>query len=444
MGPKLWFAIAIALLVPWHIGWVVKNQHFARPPLPIGDGPDYESIAYSLHRGDGFQFAWQDPQWQEPYLRDPDASKYTQLSRHDWPGPTASRPPLYPALISLVYGLVPRGPAAFASVRLVSALLTALAGSVAVGIAVTITARIAPAKSIANFAALTTILLALMDRTIRTYSVDFLTEPLALCLTTILVAIGIRLLDADSARRIWRSIMLLSLITALLVLTRSLVVFWVPGLVGMVWVSTRPRTWTRGFVFLLGFLVLVAPWWFRNIAVLDRWMPLGGQGAASLRGGYSDEALADHGNWHGAAEDRIQKALTDDPSSQGLSAAEREVALADLASRETHEWIQANRGQLPRLLAMRLVTHWGPYFGPSLFWRFGILGGFVALLIHRRQESIWLVGLPLVNTFTVLCLYEAGGRFLVPLYGILYAVAGIGVSCGISAIAARLRSLYRK
>lgn len=444
MGPKVWFLVAIALLLPWHAGWIIANPKFARPPLPIGDGPDYETIAYSLHRGEGFQFAWEDPQWQEPYLRDPDALQYTQLTRNDWPGPTASRPPLYPTVISLVYCLIPRGPAAFAAIRLLSAMFTALAGAVSVGIAVTITARITPAHSISTIAALTTILLALMDRTIRTYSIDFLTEPLALCLTTLLVATGIALIDTDTQPRVWRKILLLSCLTALLVLTRSLVVFWVPGLVLMVWFSVWPRNWWRGALFLIGFMVLVAPWWVRNIALLDRWMPLGGQGAASLRGGYSDEALADHGNWHSDAEDRIQKELSADPNSKSWSAAQREVALADRASLETWEWIRSHMTQLPRLLSMRLATHWGPYFGSSLLWRIGVLAGFATLLVHRRRESIWLIGLPLVNTLSILCLYEAGGRFLVPLYGVLYATAAIGVSCSIVTIAARLRSLYRR
>lgn len=444
MGPKLWFAVAIAVLVPWHVGWIATNPHFARPPLPHGDGPDYETLAYSLHRGEGFQFAWQDPQWQEPYLRDPDATQYTQLARSDWPGPTASRPPLYPALISLIYCLIPRGPAAFATIRLLSAMFTALAGAVSVGIAVSITARITPKKSVSNIAAVLTIVLALMDRTIRTYSIDFLTEPIALCLTTLVVATGIALIDTDSQTRLWRLILLLSLLTALLVLTRSLVAFWVPGLFAMVWFSARPRHWQRSLFFLLGFLVLVAPWWVRNIAVLDRWMPLGGQGAASLRGGYSDEALADHGNWHSDAEDRIQKALSEDPNSKEWSTAQREVALADRASLETRDWIQNHLAEMPRLLAMRIATHWGPYFGPSLFWRIGILAGFITLLMHRRRESTWLIGLPIINTLTILCLYETGGRFLVPLYGVLYAVAAIGV-CGIlRAMFAPLRSLYRK
>lgn len=440
MGPKVWFLIAIALLVPWHVAWIVTNPQFTRPPLPIGDGPDYETIAFSLYRGDGFQFAWDDPQWRQPYVRDPDASQYTQLSRSDWPGPTASRPPIYPALISAVYWLIPRGPAAFASIRLLSAIFTALAGAVSAGIAVSVTSRITPKKSTANIAAAITILLALMDRTIRTYSVDFLTEPLALFLTTLLVAGGITLLETTPQSRVMRIIFLLSVLTALLVLTRSLVVFWVPGLVGMVWLSALPRNWQRGAFFFLGFLVLVAPWWVRNIAVLDRWMPLGGQGAASLRGGYSDEALADNGNWHSDAEDRIQKELSEDPNSKDWSAAQREVALANRASRETREWIQSHFAQMPRLLAMRLATHWGPFFGPSLLWRIGILAGFIMLLAYRRRESIWLIGLPIVNTLSILCLYEAGGRFLVPLYGILYAVAAIGVSCSVettSRLAAR-------
>lgn len=450
MGPKVWFVIALALLVPWHLGWLLMNPQVAFPPLPLGDGPDYESIAYSLYRGDGFQFAWEDPQWREPYVNAPNALQYTQLARRDWPGPTASRPPLYPALISLVYRMIPRGPAAFTAIRLLSALLTAIAGAVSVAIAVSITSRISSKQLISIVAGATTIFLAMMDRTIRTYSLDFLTEPLALCLTTLLIATGIALIDANGSTESFRfsgpvlPVLLLSLLTASLVLTRSLVVFWVPGLVVMVWLSIRPRDRRLSMIFLSVFFILVAPWWIRNIAVLDRWMPFGGQGAASLRGGYSDEALADHGNWHSDAEDRIQQALSEDPSSEGWSASQREVALADRASRETREWIQNHIPDMPRLFAMRLATHWGPFSGTSLLWRLGIIAGMVILVMNRRRESIWLLGLPLVNTLTILCLYETGGRFLVPLYGVLYAIAAIGVSGIIDSISARLRLLYRK
>ncbi len=153
---------------------------------------------------------------------------------------------------------------------------------------------------------------------------------------------------------------------------------------------------------------------------------MGAQGAVSILGGYSDEALSDQGNWHPDAEKRLSQILQSMPDASKWSQLELERRLAVAASIETRRWAWHHFGDIPRLAMLRLKTHWGPYFGKSLIWRFGMVLGVVALLMHRRWEANWLLGLPLVSSLTVMCLYETGGRFLVPLYGLLYALAGIG------------------
>jgi hypothetical protein len=415
---------AFAVLSAWHFYHGARADTWLRPPLPHGDGPDYESIAYSLSVGDGFQFAWRSEAWQKPYREDPAADGYSQLHRLDWPGPTASRPPLYPAWIALIYSFVPRGPIGFATVRGSSIVCTALAGALAVWGTLDVTRRITDSRWVPFLAAGATLSLAMLDRTIRTYSVDFLTEPLAMLLCTCVGLCGV-CWKRDNRMRRW--LWLLSLAVAALILTRSMMIFWLPGLAILVAVSSDRGglRWTLLFVIVV--VACLAPWWIRNCIVLERWMPLGGQGAASLCGGYSDEAFADRGNWDGRVEEQLQRELDAIPGSQGWSQAQREVALADRALAKTRTWITTHPTQVPALMAMRVASHWGPFTGTSLLWRVAIVTGWIGLALLRRPERVWILGLPAISTVTIALLYETGGRFLVPLYALLYLTAGIGV-----------------
>jgi 4-amino-4-deoxy-L-arabinose transferase-like glycosyltransferase len=428
----------------WQVAHVLRSDGWNEPPHPYGDGPDYESIATSLSRGEGFQFAWQDAEWQRPYREAEHATEYTQLDRTDWPGPTASRPPGLPSIIALVYCVVPRGSTAFACIRVLQALCLATSAAIAVGWSYRCTARWHYSTWAPQLAACLALALALLDRTIRTYAMDFLTEPWALLLVTLFWALAIESLGASHPYR-WSVAMGLCL--GLLILTRSIAVFWLPGLAIFSWLAV-PRRFVRArlrivSVFVFCSLLVVSPWWIRNMRVLDAWMPWGGQGSASLRGGYSDEALNDWGNWHPEPESRIQTRIDEQPESLGWTAAQREVRLAELASAETRAWVSQNAWNLPRLIGMRIASHWGPYSGASLIWRLGVVAGWLVVFSLRRREAIWILGLPLVSTCTVALLYETGGRFLVPLYSLLYLTAAVGATHCLAAAIAGFRKETR-
>ncbi|MCA9133813.1 MAG: hypothetical protein KDA45_11690, partial [Planctomycetales bacterium] len=73
-------------------------------------------------------------------------------------------------------------------------------------------------------------------------------------------------------------------------------------------------------------------------------------------------------------------------------------------------------------------VHWNPYYGRSLLWKAAFILGLLSLLRQRHRAAWWLGGLPLVSTVVVAALYATGGRFLVPLYGVLFTLAGYGVT----------------
>ncbi|MFN7732169.1 MAG: ArnT family glycosyltransferase [Pirellula sp.] len=439
-GHKYRFFIAWLALIGWHVGQLVLSGFLYVPPLPDGDGPDYESIGYSLSRGEGFQFAWQDREWQQPYRDSGKGSQYTQFGRTDWPGPTASRPPWLPWVIGLVYRVVPRGPLAFATVRLLGAVCMATAGAIAVWLAYRIAQRWYPKSVYADVAATVAFLFAILDRTIRTYNHDFLTEPWAMLWVMVIVAIALEWCPVSSTR--WPDVGIGAVLGCLL-LTRSIAVFWLPGVVLLAaWsarIAGRNAPWRSGAMVFVAALVVVCPWWIRNMSVLDAWMPLGGQGAASLRGGYCDEALQDWGNWHGDAENRIQAALDREPGSGEWTQAKREVALAERATAETAGWVREHLGDMPTLMLQRIGTHWGPYSGAMLAFRFAVWVGWGGLLLGKRPEGVWLLGLPLLSTIVVAGLYETGGRFLIPLAPLLYLDGAIGITASIHRI---VRSIH--
>ncbi len=442
-GRMVVFCFVCAVLLGWQFYHAVRGEHWSRPPLPHGDGPDYESIATSLSEGSGYQFAWQSQEWRKPYRDDPDWDSYSQLYRRDWPGPTAARPPLYPSVIAVIYSYIPRGPVAFSVVRAFSVFCTALAGALAVSMAFEIATEIGLSRLAAMVASISTLALALLDRTIRTYSVDFLTEPFAMLLCMV-IAWGLMKWQKGNGTWVWFLTLILG--TSALIALRSIAIFWLPGLALLIAATTRVNRARWACVYVVAVVLIMTPWWIRNCVVLQRFMPLGGQGAASLCGGYCDEAFSDWGNWHGDVEERLQRELDRVPGSEGWTQAEREVALASRASSETWTWISAHPQKLLALMAMRVVSHWSPFTGASLLWRLAIAAGWIGLAWMRRREWVWMIGLPLISTATVSILYETGGRFLVPLYGLLYLTAGLGVAI----VAARwtnawfaLRRLFR-
>ena len=158
-------------------------------------------------------------------------------------------------------------------------------------------------------------------------------------------------------------------------------------------------------------------------------MPLGTQGSITMLGGYSDAALAAGGDWQYAPEFELRAELEHNPDfQQNTDPIQRELIVAREASRRVRSWIAAHWTDLPTLFSRRIVTHWNPYHGRSLLWKFAMIAGIAWLIVTKNRAALVLIGLPLLNTCVVMMLYTTGGRFLVPLYGILYTLGGIGIA----------------
>lgn len=436
------------MLLPLQWWSIACNSWWTKPPKPIGDGPDYENIAYHLWQGTGFVIDMSSPQWRQVYT--PHADEYAvHLQSAPRAMATTARPPLFPLIIAGIYHCVGRNELGFATVRLFSATCLAVAGALAVWL----TAKLLGARqcgvpwvtgsSFVAIASVATLFFMAINRTLRDYATDFLTEPLALLLMQVFVitAVGLCSTTEDQApvdeSRIQkhgrqRLAVFAGVTWGLLILTRSMFVVWLPAIWLLFFVALplgrfrRARLATSVVLFAC---LTCLPWWIRNCMVLDRLMPLGTQGATTLLGGYSDAVLKGNGDWQSEPERQLRQALEKRADFQALpSDTDREIMVATQASLQVRAWIVEHLLDLPQLMVKRIYVHWNPYSGASLLWKIPVLVGVVGLLYGRCRLAYWLVGLPLTSTVVVAGFYSTGGRFLVPLYGVLFTVSGLGIA----------------
>ena len=453
--PRTWFWITLPLLLALHVVSCLTNPWCFQPPKPNTDGPDYENIGFNLSLGRGFAFDWSDPRAIAVYQQS-ELSKLNvaDVARSNQWVPTTARPPLLPWLIGAIYTFVPRGPWAFATIRILLAVCLAVAGALSVALAVAILARTKQQKWLICTAGLATLLLALSDRNTRNYSSDFLTEPLALMLTQLFamsLLFGIlspidRKSESSDSGAVAKHALWSGFLLATMVYARSLFVFWIPGIWLLIaFASTRDKLrerWMAASLTITITLLCLAPWWIRNCLVLRTFLPLGTQGAITMLGGYSDQSLAAGGDWQYAPESLLRNELEQQETYlRQPDPIKRELIVVREASERVKRWIAAHVQDLPRLFVNRIITHWNPYHGRSLLWKLAMLFGVCWLFANRQSECWVLVGLPLLNTCVVMLLYTTGGRFLVPLYGLLYALAGIGIAGSIGWLS-QVRKVY--
>ena len=464
-------AIAFCILMVVHLFLLVRSESLYLPPLPGGDGPDYENIAFQVVARQEFGFDWGSKDWRRPYLDvsaaqlmkvdsslslDDSTSPYAiQFDRQPGLVPTTARPPLYPWMIAVLYKILTRGPTAFAAIRIFQAVAFSIAGAISVAMTQRVLRRYFGASNwCVVLGSLITLVMAIIDRTTKSYLYDFLTEPLALMLTQFFLYALLCMVtstkkfespDVQWQKRDMLALFFLGVMLALLVLTRSIFVFFMPFVFALiVWLDVSrvecdgskkalAGRWKYGAVVIMVATFVLAPWWIRNCWVLGKWMPLGTQGPISMLGGYSDEALKNHGEWNQAPEIAMRAEIEKDAKYLAeKNRVRRELMVVEEAKKRTWEWIGNHWKDLPRLGVERAISLWGPYSGRSLVWKLSFLLGAIWLVIFAPRSAVVYLAFPLMTTVLVMLLYSTGARFLVPCYGVLYSLSGIGIGGGVA------------
>jgi hypothetical protein len=431
------FTICLIFLLPLQLVAVGRDVWFWAPPKPIGDGIDYEAIGFELSRGHGWSTHFSDERWRELYQSyDPVGYEQT-LDRCSPVVADTNRPPLFPAWIATVYSIIPRGSYSSAAIRLSLAAAIAIGCSLvaAWGWCLASTSSSAWLRQYAFWIAWFTMIVVFTERNLRNYATDFLTEPFALMGFSVFAILLWNAVHRSSINfAFWSGIAF-----GLLIHCRSAFVLWIPFLPLCLWFAMMEtaipfRTkWKLILTFSVSLLLVITPWWIRNITILGELQPLGTKGPTTLLGGYCEESLNRGGEWQFGPEKRLREevlARFDLENATSQKWIEAEKIIANEASQKVTEWIQGNWASLPLLFVQRVVTEWNPYTGKSLLFKILALVGIAGLWLHDRRVLFWLTAPLLVNTIVVAGTYSIGGRFLVPTYGCFYLLVSIGCVYG--------------
>src|SRR5688572_3413394 len=230
-------------------------------PPETGDGHDYDAIAFNVWQGRGFGYQWSDETWRKPYEGIP---RYRLLlTRQSDFYPTTYRPPAMPFLLSGIYALVGRN---FTAWRVVNCGITA--GAVT-------TAAVISSQFAGIPAAIVSAAILLQSRELTRYSGMFMTEPLATLMLMLVAWTWVRSASDGwtAGRAIASGVAMGGLLAA-----RTIFILATPVLLilpGKDLSFGSKFAWKAKAVCLAVAIAVISPWWIRNVAVLDAFMPLG-------------------------------------------------------------------------------------------------------------------------------------------------------------------------
>lgn len=378
-----------------------------REPPESGDGHDYDAIAFNVWKGRGFGYVWSDEEWRRPYQGIP---RYRLLlTRKGDYYPTTYRPPGMPYLLSGVYAVAGRN---FTAWRIVNCAITAGA----VTAAAIISAQMAGLPAAAATAGV-----ALQSRELTRYSAMFMTEPLA----TLMVAL-LTLAWVHNAQRGWtiRSAVASGLAMGGLLAARTIFILSAPILLVLPGADLAFRSklaWKTKALCLAVAIVVISPWWIRNIVVTRAFMPLGTQGGINLPMGFGPRALRHQGVWASNPGDGWPEI-----AALKLDIVTSEVMLAKHRTRLTLRWMLDHPVDVIHLMRLHVWQELKPGRDVLVKWLLPVAAA--AAIILYRSRAAWVVVLVVgANILSIAMTYSAGGRFMVPVQPLLIALASAGV-----------------
>jgi hypothetical protein len=371
-------------------------------PPEAGDGHDYDAIAFNLWQGRGFGYDWSDEAWRRPYINQP---RYQGiLARRGAFYPTTYRPPAMPLLLSGVYALTDRN---FAAWRIVNCAI--MAGAVTV-------AAIISAQFAGVAAAVLTMALALRSAELTHYSAMFMTEALATFLAVLFAWTWLRnARDGLTAAGAATS----GIVLGALIAARSIFVLWMPLVLILPGRDTSfgsKFAWRTRTICLVAALLVIGPWWVRNIIVTKAFMPLGTQGGINLPMGFGPRALQSEGTWAANPGDGWPEI-----EAQKLDVVTSEVLLAKYRTGLTINWMLEHPFEVLHLMRLHVWQEIRPR-GDFLS-RWLLPTAALAALVLRKSPGVPAIVLMVcANILSIAMTYSAGGRFNVPVEPLLTAL----------------------
>ena len=361
------FVVAFAVYVTR-----ITNSGGLTEPPEAGDGHDYDAIAFNVWKGRGFGYHWSDEAWREPYVGIP---RYGPLlTRQSDYYPTTYRPPGMPLLVAGVYAAAGRN---FAAWRILNCGITA--GAVTA-------AAIVSAQFAGVPAAVLTAAVALRSRELTRYSGMYMTESLAAFFAALLALCWV-----SNAQHGWttRRAVISGAVLAGLIASRTIFVLWLPVLLVL---PGKDRSfgsrfaWRMKALSLVVAIVVISPWWIRNIIVTNAFMPLGTQGAINLPMGFGPRAIRSQGIWASNPGDGWPEI-----AARKLDVVTSEVLLAQHRSKLAINWMVEHPAEVLELMRLHV---WQEFRARrDALWRWTFPAAAVSLLIFPTHPAAWTIAL---------------------------------------------------
>ena len=406
--------ISASLIIP-----MVKSGVINRPPH-IGDGVDYDSIALNLARGRGFGYFWDDPEWRKPYVVHNKRGIYDRyLVRKGKFQVTAFRPPAYPVILSVIYRIFGRK---FFMWRVLNSFIIAAA----ILISIILAFRLGGLG-----AAIFTLLLSLTDERVHFFSERYLTEGMACFGVILLVFIFFSLLKNKKMCLFF----LAGMTFGYLVVLRNIFVLWYPfvvvivlGLFDGVWKTYFQRKNSLAcLLFLVGALILPLPWWVRNCIALKSFMPFGTQAGVTLFQGYNDSVLWTKKNETSVKPDSYYYSLAMTTRYQEWMGTRYEVERMKASSQFISDWITRNIYHMPEVVIHKAYMLWKWRSTHQFILIISALLGCLTIW-NKRMKMVFVTIIVAITTSVALTHSTDNGRYLFPIYPILYILGGIGIN----------------
>jgi 4-amino-4-deoxy-L-arabinose transferase-like glycosyltransferase len=380
-----------------------------RRALPeAGDGPDYDSLAFSLLTHHSFAFDFGSPAFRAPYEAANVAGEfdYLLLRRDRWV--TTYKAPGFPLVLATTYYVFGRQ---WLAIRLLNT--AAMAAGMAL-MALIVRRIVGNGPAILAMA-----LFVAVDPLPRSWCILIMTESLAALMVAALAWFLVR--ASYDCKPL--SVAIVGVVAGLAILVRSIFVLWLPGLAIMIalLVGHRKR-WRATILFVLVALAVPLPWFVRNSVVLRSFDPLGTQGAINLAAGYNDDAWRRRGEWSAEWSDRLHGGVcANEPWTL-----ECERKSADRGRAAFVSWVREHPTEVPGLAVVKTIYSWLPREPKGFLLLLFAAVGFLSR--HRRVEVQILVGLLLLNTGAIAATYWVEQQFQIPTRSVVAAGAALGLA----------------
>jgi 4-amino-4-deoxy-L-arabinose transferase-like glycosyltransferase len=405
---RLVYLLIFLTALATYVTRVQQSGRLHAPPEP-GDSHDYEAIAFNLWKLRGYGYYWSDPEYRAPY--EGRAGYGGMLRRQSEYYPTAYRPPLFPVLLSGIYALADRN---FAAWRVINCALVAGA--------LTLAAMLS-AQFAGLLAAPLTAFFVLQSGQLTRSSQIYMTEGIAAFLVTLLAWLWVTNTGRGwtRARAATFGIVLGALLAA-----RSIFVLWLPLALLVPAEEAAPGRWRRWrgtAVCLVCAILVIAPWWARNIVVTGAFMPTGTQAPLNLPMGFGPRALMYRGLWRGNRGDGVQELEARNVNPTSI---EWEVQLAKIRSAIALKWMRENPRDVLRLMGLHVWQEIRPR--NRGVWDWLLPAACLALVLFRKSPGTVGVAVMLVaNLFSIAMTWGAGGRFMLPVQPLMLALISAAI-----------------